>query len=155
MIEHGNLVEAILSTKGAYDFVGNHKRGQSLRTLLISGYSFDIVSAVWHNQAHSQLTPLHQSTWDIYMTLCSGGTLCIQPKTEMLADLPKAIRRMDITLVESSSTVLSTIDCSPMEVPTLTTIGSGAEPMAGAVAKKWAGESSVELVNMYVADYEH
>lgn len=44
MCQQGNLVEAMLSTAGAYDYVGNIATSQSLRTLLVSGYSFDIVS---------------------------------------------------------------------------------------------------------------
>jgi non-ribosomal peptide synthetase component F len=76
-----------------------------------------------------------QSVWDIFVTLSSGGTLCIPPQSEMLNDLTGTLRSMAITFLETTPTILSLVD--PAQVPSLSTVYSSGEPLTIAVCQKF------------------
>ncbi|KAF8146940.1 hypothetical protein K438DRAFT_1868307 [Mycena galopus ATCC 62051] len=113
MVTHSSVVSSVIN--GPESNQQLRRQGQSLRTLMFSNYAFDY------------------SVWDIFLTLSSGGTLCIPSESEMLNDLTGTMRSMAITFLETTPTVLSLVD--PAEVPSLTTVYSSGEALTPAVSQ--------------------
>lgn len=85
------------------------------------------------------------SVMDIFATLSVGGTLCLGSKDYLLSDLANAIRKMKISHIATTPTVISLIN--PEQVPTLEVLAIGGEPMTQMVVDIWAAKR--KLKNVY------
>jgi len=84
--------------------------------------------------------------FDTFQTLSTGGTLCCSPKQAMLDDLSGVLRRMQITSVALTPSVIPML--KPEEVlPQLKSLVCGGELISTAVISAWA--SAVKLHNSY------
>ncbi|KAJ6561549.1 acetyl-CoA synthetase-like protein [Mycena vulgaris] len=114
MVSHKSVIASVINGPDAFRDLS---REGILKTLMFSNYAFDL------------------SIWDIFLTLTSGGCLCIASKQAMLNDLNKTLSSMAVTFLESTPTVLSLVD--PAAVPTLSSVFSGGEPLTTAVRDKF------------------
>ncbi|KAJ7753357.1 acetyl-CoA synthetase-like protein [Mycena maculata] len=114
LVSHKSIIASVINGPKAYQ---EFRRKRGLKTFFFSNYAFDL------------------SVWDVFITLTSGGCLCMAPKQAMLSDLNETLRSMDVTFLQSTPTVLSLV--SPAAVPTLATVFSGGEPLTTAVRDKF------------------
>ncbi|KAE9384858.1 acetyl-CoA synthetase-like protein [Gymnopus androsaceus JB14] len=110
MVQHSAVVASVIDGPEANQILRSEGSEGKLRTLGLSNYAFDV------------------SIWDIFLTLTSGGTLCLAPTDLMLNELTHVLNRMKITFLETTPTLLVLVD--PAEVPTLNTIYSTGEPLS-------------------------
>lgn len=103
------------------------KQEGNFRALQFSNYVFDV------------------SLYDFFVTLHSGGTLCIAPTERLLNDLAACINEMTVDHVFLTPTVARLLD--PNDVPGLKSMTVGGEQLTRDVVTTWA--SSVELRNGY------
>ncbi|PYH88028.1 acetyl-CoA synthetase-like protein [Aspergillus ellipticus CBS 707.79] len=103
------------------------KQGKQFRALQFSNYVFDV------------------SLYDFFVTLHSGGTLCIAPSERLLSDLARAINEMDVNHVFLTPTVARLL--SPEDVPGLESMTVGGEQLTRDVVTTWA--SRLTLRNGY------
>ena len=98
------------------------------RVLQFASYSFDA------------------SIEEILATLMAGGCICIPAEKERLSDLPEAIKRMNVNLIEltASATTLLTPDTV---LPGLKILRQGGEPMTTSLINCWGNR--LQLENSY------
>ncbi|PWY85083.1 acetyl-CoA synthetase-like protein [Aspergillus heteromorphus CBS 117.55] len=121
-ISHGACAAAMRSI---IEFEG--KQGKPFRALQFSNYVFDV------------------SLYDFFVTLHSGGTLCIAPSEQLLGDLAGAINDMGVNHVFLTPTVARLL--SPEDVPGLESMTVGGEQLTRDVVTTWA--SRLTLRNGY------
>ncbi|KAI0406424.1 hypothetical protein F4802DRAFT_96019 [Xylaria palmicola] len=120
MITHSNMST---STAARREFVG---MGPGTRTLQYLNLIFDV------------------SMFDIFLTLVSGGCVCLPSEEEWSSNMTGAIRRTRANfafLTPSLATLLS-----PADVPTLRTLALTGEPCESQIIRKW---EHVRVLNMY------
>lgn len=111
-VSHGACATAISSL---IDF--EEKRGQEFRSLQFSNYIFDA------------------SVYDFFLTLHSGGTLCVASGEQLLDDLVGVINLMQVTHIFMTPTVARILD--PKEVPCLRSATIGGEQVMNDVVDRW------------------
>ena len=121
-ITHGACSAAMMSI---INFEGKEK-GQ-FRALQFSNYVFDV------------------SLYDIFVTLHTGGTLCMAPTHRLLDDLPGVINEMRVDHAFLTPTVARLLN--PDAVPLMKSLTVGGEQMTQDVVDKWAHR--VKLCNGY------
>ncbi|KAK6829677.1 hypothetical protein PG987_010261 [Apiospora arundinis] len=117
---HTNLATSISSQRESIGI------DESARVFQFSNFIFDIIM------------------YDIFMTLTSGGCICMPTPHQWANDVEGAIQAMRSNVVgmtPSSSAILS-----PVNVPTLRTLFVGGEPVPRETAQKW---SHIRLINLY------
>ncbi|OQE15219.1 hypothetical protein PENFLA_c033G04040 [Penicillium flavigenum] len=112
-VSHGACAAAMRSI---IDF--ENKRDEPFRALQFSNYVFDV------------------SLYDFFVTLHSGGTLCIAPSDRLLGDLAGAISEMNVNHVFLTPTVARLLD--PTDVPGLESMTVGGEQLTRDVIETWA-----------------
>jgi amino acid adenylation domain-containing protein len=112
-VSHGACAAAMRSI---IDF--ENKRDEPFRALQFSNYVFDV------------------SLYDFFVTLHSGGTLCIAPSDRLLGDLAGAINEMNVNHVFLTPTVARLLD--PKDVPGLESMTVGGEQLTRDVIETWA-----------------
>lgn len=120
VISHGACATAISSI---VEYEG--KRGKNFRALQFSNYIFDA------------------SVYDIFVTLHSGGTLCVAPEEQLLDDLAGTINLMGVTHMFMTPTVARLLD--PADVPSLESITVGGEQVTNDVVSKWGVAVALRL----------
>ncbi|KAE9399236.1 acetyl-CoA synthetase-like protein [Gymnopus androsaceus JB14] len=123
MVQHSAVIASVIDGPEANRILREEGFQGKLRTLGFSNYAFDY------------------SIWDIFLTLTSGGTLCLAPRDLMLDDLTFVLNTMNITFLETTPTVLSLVD--PVNVPTLVAVYSSGEPLSASVRDKFLSLSKV------------
>ena len=121
-ITHGACSAAM---KSIINFEG--KDHGEFRALQFSNYVFDV------------------SLYDIFVTLHTGGTLCMAPTYRLLDDLPGVINEMCVDHAFLTPTVARLLN--PNAVPTLKSLTVGGEQITQDVVDKWAHR--VQLRNGY------
>ncbi|KAJ6116028.1 hypothetical protein N7523_006445 [Penicillium sp. IBT 18751x] len=121
-ITHGACAAAMRSI---IDF--ENKQDKAFRALQFSNYVFDV------------------SLYDFFVTLHSGGTLCVAPSDRLLGDLAGVINEMDVNHVFLTPTVARLLD--PKDVPKLESMTVGGEQLTRDVISTWA--PAVTLRNGY------
>lgn len=122
MVSHGSCATAMQSI---IEF--EKKSKGDFRALQFSNYIFDV------------------SLYDFFVTLHSGGTLCIVPTERLLDDLAGCINELNADHVFLTPTVARLLD--PNEVPGLRSMTVGGEQLTRDVIDTWA--SKVTLRNGY------
>ncbi|KAK7473234.1 hypothetical protein VKT23_001332 [Stygiomarasmius scandens] len=122
MVQHSSVVTSVINGPASNQRL--RKQGSQLRTLLFSNYAFDY------------------SVWDVFLTLTSGGCLCIAPKLTMLNDLTGIINSMSVTFLETTPTVLSLVELE--KCPTLQTVYSSGEALTSAVQEKFMSHNATQ-----------
>lgn len=79
---------------------------------------------------------------EILATLIAGGCICIPSDEERLHNLPAVINRMNVNLVELTSSAASLL--SPDSVPGLEILRQGGEPMTLGLINRWANRLKLE-----------
>ncbi len=107
----------------------------------------------------SQLTPPSFDPFlrDVFLPLCSGGTLCIPPDRETLLDSEKLVRWIDesrITLIHCTPSLFRSILNQPLSrdcLQSLKYIVLAGEPLFPSDIRKWFSvfDERVQLVNLY------
>lgn len=82
--------------------------------------------------------------YEVFMTLVSGGCVCIPQEAERLNDLPGAIRRTRTNWALLSPSTATLLD--PSEVPTLRTLCLGGESFPRNMTERWR---NIRLINAY------
>lgn len=113
-------VHSLIKSEGRFD-------GEEWRTLQFSQYVFDV------------------SVYDIFVTLSSGGTLCLAETESLLSDLAGTIRRLRVTHAFLTPSVARLI--KPEDVPMLKTLVVGGEQVTTEIVTTWADK--VRLINGY------
>ncbi|KAJ5093145.1 AMP-dependent synthetase/ligase [Penicillium angulare] len=121
-IHHGACASAM---KSIIEFEG--RQDQQFNALQFSNYVFDV------------------SLYDFFVTLFSGGTLCIASSDHLLGDLAGAINDMNVNHVFLTPTVARLL--SPNDVPNLESMTVGGEQLTRDVISTWA--PAVTLRNGY------
>ncbi|RTE69274.1 hypothetical protein BHE90_016346 [Fusarium euwallaceae] len=122
MVSHGSCATAMQSI---IEF--EKKSKGNFRALQFSNFIFDV------------------SLYDFFVTLHSGGTLCIVPTERLLNDLAGCINELNVDHVFLTPTVARLLD--PKEVPGLRSMTVGGEQLTRDVIDTWA--SQVKLRNGY------
>ena len=122
MISHGACSATMRSI---IDF--ENKRDKSFRALQFSNYVFDA------------------SLYDFFVTLHSGGTLCIASSDRLLSNLAAVINDMDVNHVLLTPTVARLLN--PEDVPGLESMTVGGEQLTQDMVTTWA--PVVTLRNAY------
>ncbi|KAL8789759.1 MAG: hypothetical protein Q9213_001010 [Squamulea squamosa] len=120
VISHCNFATSVHHNRGSFGM------SAETRTLQFSNFIFDAVM------------------YEVFMTLVSGGCVCIPEEAERLDNLPGAIQRTGANyalLSPSTATLLS-----PPEVPTLRTLCLIGEQFPRHMIEKW---KNVRLINGY------
>ncbi|TBU25911.1 acetyl-CoA synthetase-like protein [Dichomitus squalens] len=104
------------------------RKRNNLRTFMFSNYAFDA------------------SIWDMFITLTSGGCLCLASKEATMDDLPGVMRRLSANFVMTTPTVLSLLETA--EVPSLDTVYSCGEMLTPAVRDRFT-QAGLTLGNVY------
>jgi amino acid adenylation domain-containing protein len=120
MINHRAAVNSIIAHRKAY---GHDEKS---RVLQYANYCFDV------------------SVTDIFVTLSSGGVLCM-PTDWTSKSLSTIIIDFQITHLELTPTVATLLD--PSDVPTVKTLILGGESVSQNVVNKW--KSKCHLINSY------
>ncbi|KAH8797764.1 hypothetical protein F5884DRAFT_814753 [Xylogone sp. PMI_703] len=121
-IHHGACAAAMRSI---IEFEG--KQGKSFNALQFSNYVFDV------------------SLYDFFVTLHSGGTLCIATSDRLLSNLAGVINELRVNHVFLTPTVARLLD--PKDVPGLESMTVGGEQLTRDVITTWAPR--VRLRNGY------
>ncbi|KAF5261826.1 hypothetical protein FOXYS1_7471 [Fusarium oxysporum] len=77
--------------------------------------------------------------------LLAGGCVCIPRRQDIISDLPRVVREMDINMAILTSSFIRTM--SPEEVPTIKRLIQGGEPLSQKDIDIWADK--VQLGNAY------
>lgn len=85
------------------------------------------------------------SVQDVFNTLSTRGTLCMAPTEKLLSDLAGAVNAMGVRQAILTPTVAKLL--SPGEVPTLTTLIVGGEPLSADVVEAWG--PGRRILNVY------
>lgn len=120
MITHSNLSTSIKYRRELLNMTA------ATRTLQYLNFVFDV------------------SMFDVFVTLLSGGCVCLPSEEEWSNNIAGAIRRTRanfVFLTPSLATLLS-----PRDVPTLRTLGLTGEPFEKGVIEKWR---HIRVLNMY------
>lgn len=120
VVSHSNFATSVHHNRGLLGMTA------ATRTLQFSNFIFDAVM------------------YEVFMTLVSGGCVCVPQEAERLNDIPSAIQRMRANwalLSPSTATLLH-----PSEVPTLRTLCLGGEPFPRNMVERW---KHVRLINAY------
>ncbi|KAK8850994.1 Nonribosomal peptide synthase atnA [Apiospora arundinis] len=117
---HTNLATSISSQRESIGI------DESARVFQFSNFIFDIIM------------------YDIFMTLTSGGCICMPTPHQWANDVEGAIQAMRSNVV--GMTPSSSVILSPVNVPTLRTLFVGGEPVPRETAQKW---SHIRLINLY------
>ncbi|KAJ4491140.1 hypothetical protein C8J55DRAFT_556731 [Lentinula edodes] len=134
MVQHSAVVASVINGPAYNQKL--RQLGPNLRTLVLSNYAFDY------------------STWDVFLTLTSGGCLCIAPKDTMLVDLTGMVNSMNVTFLETTPTLLSLLEldeCTSLEF--VYSSGEALSPtihrkfLARKLAQKGKGESELLFAN--------
>ncbi|PWY83154.1 nonribosomal peptide synthase Pes1 [Aspergillus sclerotioniger CBS 115572] len=88
------------------------------RALQFSSYTFDV------------------SILEIIIVLAAGGCVCVPSEDERLNNLSGAIRRMDVSFMSATPSIVNTMD--PKAVPSLRTLILGGEKMTASHFERWA-----------------
>lgn len=120
VVSHSNFATSVHHQRGFADM------STSTRTLQFSNFIFDAVMM------------------EVFMTLVSGGCLCIPQEAERVGDLCGVIQRMraDFAILPPSAASL----LSPAEVPTLQTLCLVGEQLPRHMVDLW---SNIRLINGY------
>ncbi|KAF9768165.1 nrps5 single domain, non-ribosomal peptide synthase-like protein [Fusarium sp. DS 682] len=121
IIEHGSYCSsAVAQMKALYI-------GPGSRFLQFASFMFDATMI-------EMVTPL-----------LAGGCVCIPRRQDIISDLPRVVRKMDINMAILTSSFIRTM--SPEEVPTLKRLIQGGEPLSQKDVDIWADK--VQLGNAY------
>lgn len=121
IIEHGSYCSsAIAQMKALYI-------GPGSRFLQFASFMFDATMI-------EMVTPL-----------LAGGCVCIPRRQDIISDLPRVVREMNINMAILTSSFIRTM--SPEEVPTITRLIQGGEPLSQKDIDIWADK--VQLGNAY------
>ena len=101
--------------------------GPGVRMTQFAAYTFDV------------------SLQDIVTTLQRGGTICVISDYQKMNNLPEGINSTRANWADVTSTVAGLL--RPEDVPTLTRLNTGGEPLTREVVDIWA--EHVELYNLY------
>lgn len=101
--------------------------GPDTRCLQFAAYTFD------------------NSLEEIFTTLMRGGCVCVPSDHDRLNNLVKAINELDVNFMDLTPTVAAFIQ--PSDVPNVTRIAMGGEPLTKEVRDMWG--KSVPLHNLY------
>ncbi|EME85211.1 uncharacterized protein MYCFIDRAFT_135309 [Pseudocercospora fijiensis CIRAD86] len=85
------------------------------------------------------------SVQDIFNTLSTGGTLCMAPQDVLLSNLAGTIQSMNVKQAIITPTVAKLLQ--PSEVPSMTTLIVGGEPLTKDVVAAWAPDH--QILNVY------
>lgn len=120
MVTHSNFSTSI---KYRRDLLG---MGADTRTLQYLNFIFDV------------------SMFDVFLTLLSGGCVCLPSEDEWSNDIAGAIRRTRANFAFLTPSLATLLD--PREVPSLRTLGLTGESFEKHVIEKWR---HVRVLNMY------
>lgn len=120
VISHTNFATSVHHSRGPLDMTS------ATRTLQFADFVFDAVM------------------YEVFMTLVSGGCVCITQEEERLNDISGAIQRMRINyaLFSPSTAIL----LNPSEVPTLRTLCLCGESFPSNMVERW---KDIRLINAY------
>ncbi|KAI0667972.1 acetyl-CoA synthetase-like protein [Trametes maxima] len=104
------------------------RKKEGLRTFMFSNYAFDA------------------SIWDMFITLSSGGCLCLATKEATMDDLAGVISRLSANFVMTTPTVLALLE--PADVPALDVVYSCGEMLTPAVRDRFT-QAGRTLGNVY------
>ncbi|USP74910.1 nonribosomal peptide synthetase 4 [Curvularia clavata] len=96
---------------------------QNSRMLQFASYTFD------------------NSLEEMFTTLQRGGCVCVPSEADRVNDIPGAISKLNVNIVDLTPTVASLL--MPEEVPTLKRLCLGAEPLTKALIDLWSQHISV------------
>lgn len=82
--------------------------------------------------------------YEVFMTLASGGCVCVPQEAERLNNIPGVIQRMRVNWVLLSPSTATLL--KPSEVPTLRTLCLGGEAFPRNMVERW---KHVRLINAY------
>jgi amino acid adenylation domain-containing protein len=97
--------------------------GQGSRMLQFASYTFD------------------NSLEEMFTTLQRGGCVCVPSEADRVNDLPGAIARLNVNMMDLTPTVAALLN--PAEVPTIKRLCLGAEPLTKALIELWSPHVSV------------
>ena len=117
--EHGAATLSVLEHGKRYQ---HDHRGQGLRVLQFSAYTFDA------------------SVLDIFATLAYGGCLCIPSEEDRMGNLENVLTGMNVNFADLTPTVANLLD--PSRTPTLTGLAIGGEMANRALIAKWSNKST-------------
>ena len=120
IVSHSNLASSVYHSRGPLGMTA------ATRALQFSNFIFDAV------------------IYEVFMTLVVGGCVCMPQEAERMNDIAGAIQRTRanwVLLTPSTATLLI-----PSEVPTLSTLCLGGEPMRKNMIERW---KHIRLVNSY------
>jgi len=121
--EHSQLASFVAYLAKPLGFTGK------TRTLQFASYAFDPIIG------------------DIFLTLATGGTVCIPSEDERKNDIVGAIRRMQVSLAKFTPSFVGALgDLTPASVPTLRTLVLGGEVATPAVIKAWSRHVDLKLI---------
>ncbi|PIA89264.1 Nonribosomal peptide synthetase 3 [Cercospora beticola] len=121
-VPHRSAAAAVTSME-----VAEGRGAGAWRTLQFANYVFDA------------------SVQDIFNTLSTCGTLCMAPQDEMLSNLAGKIQSMRVKQAIITPTVAKLL--KPSEVPTMTTLIVGGEPLTSDVVSVWGPDH--QILNVY------
>ena len=119
-LSHSNFATSVHHNRALFAMTA------ATRTLQFSNFVFDM------------------AMYEIFMTLVSGGCVCLPEEAERLNDCPGAIQRMRANYAMLSPSVATVF--GPSEVPSLRTLCLGGEPFPRYLVERWR---DLRLVNVY------
>jgi amino acid adenylation domain-containing protein len=78
---------------------------------------------------------------EMFTTLQRGGCVCVPSEADRVNDIPGAVARLNVNIMDLTPTVASLL--TPSEVPTLKRMCLGAEPLTKALIELWSQHMSV------------
>ena len=84
---------------------------------------------------------------DIFLGLSQGACICIVSDSDRLDGLARALRLLEVSWINLTSTVAQLIQ--PGEVPSITSLALSGEPVKKDVVAKWAAQEHVRVIEMY------
>ncbi|KAF4455702.1 nonribosomal peptide synthase [Fusarium austroafricanum] len=121
VIEHGAFVSSSLERA---KFMG---RNRDSRVLQVTTYTFDATME------------------DIFITLMTGGCICVPSREECLNDIAGAVEKYNSNTLHVAPSLARNLQ--PSQVPSLRALFLGGEAMSASTLRTWAG--SVALYNSY------
>ncbi|KAI8938152.1 hypothetical protein NX059_005818 [Plenodomus lindquistii] len=97
--------------------------GQGSRMLQFASYTFD------------------NSLEEMFTTLQRGGCVCVPSEADRVNDIPGAIARLNVNMMDLTPTVAALLD--PADVPTVKRLCLGAEPLTKALVDLWSQHTLV------------